>query len=392
MAAEINNYVNDTFLQYLYVLDSTYTKKAIIDTFSDFIWTERYYGYGEFEIKMPVNREVLRSVSIDDYVMIEESERLMIVETIGLTETEMTISGKSLESLVDRRILLDESIGTINDDGEPSTIGVQDGIKTMLTNNIISPSDSARKIPNFIFTPSSDAGITSLTMEAFEALGDSVYEKILGICKDKEIGFRVNAVDGGGYSFELYRGVDRTWDQDSVIPVIFSDSYENLTSSSYLQTETDYKSNVYMKWNWESEKKSTDPETGSEVTERETGSDVTDVYLNSNRSGLKRREAFTTDSTTYDIGANKNKSAAINQVTDKGKEYLSEYKTTEYFDGVTNPFRQFIYGVDYFLGDIVQLENRYGKTGKCRITEIAMARSSSGASMAPTFETMEGDD
>lgn len=397
MAGEINNYVGEDFLQYLYVLDSTYTIKLVIDTFSDLLWTERYCGYGEFEITIPMRRDILDGCLIDDYIMIRESDKLMIVETIGIHDdlengATIKISGRTLESLLSRRVILDESIGEISEEGEPSKIGVQDAVSIILTNNLILPSDQNRGIPGFAFRNSKNRNITDLTMEAFKARGDNVYDKVLSICHDRDLGFRVNAIDGGGYEFELYSGTDRTFSQDGKTPVVFSDSYENLLNSDYLLTETDYKTTVYVEWNWSSEQTVIDPETETETTETENGTDVTEVYRNLNPSGLRRRESYTTDRGTHDIGPDKIKDAAINQVTELGKEYLSDYKTTEYFDGETNPYRQFVYGIDYILGDIVELENRYGRVGKCRITEIVRSRDSSGAKMCPTFETIEGDD
>lgn len=383
--------MNPDFLQYLYVLDSNYVRKTIIDTFSDFLWTERYCGYGEFEITIPMNIDILKECSIGDYVSIKESDKIMIIDTIKISDSidngaSIIISGRTLESLLERRIILDDSIGTISKEGEPSPINVQTAIFIILSNNVISPSASYRQIPKFIFEESKDPVIEKLSMESFEAKGENVYDKILSICDANDLGFRVLAIDEGGFQFELYRGIDRTWDQSEVMAVVFSDSYENLINSNYLETKTNLKTAVYVEWTWESE-----PTDGS-YSERETGNEVTEVYLEENYSGLARRETYMRDSTVHDIGPKKNKSAAINQVTDIGKEYLSDYAVTKYFDGETDPFKQFVYGVDYFLGDIVQLENKYGKTGKCRITEIVLSRDSSGANMTPTFENVEGDD
>lgn len=394
----------EDFLQYMYVLDARYEVKAIIDTFSDILWTERYCGYGEFEITMPVNLEVLKYCSLNDYVSIKESDKLMIVESIGIkSDVEngdtITISGRTLESLLDRRIIIDASIGVINEDGSSNPIGVQTAIRTILNNNVVSPSNSKRIIPKFTFKASTNPAITALSMESFEAQGSNVYDKILDICKERDLGFRVVNVGEGGFEFQLYFGTDRTWDQTNVPAVIFSDSYENLSNSNYLETEQNFKSNVYVTWSWRySHITGYQEVNGEEIprTESVNGNEITETYRDRDLSGLSRRETYLHDSDVYDFGSGTsetpNKTAAINQEKDKGREYLADFKTTKYFDGETNPFRQFIYGVDYMLGDIVQLENKYGKTGKCRVTEIMYSRDSSGVTMVPTFENVEGDD
>ena len=47
------------------------------------------------------------------------------------------------------------------------------------------------------------------------------------------------------------------------------------------------------------------------------------------------------------------------------------------------------YGVDYFLGDIVQIENEYGIQASAQITEIIETENESGYSIIPTFSNWE---
>lgn len=403
MASEQNNYANDGFLEYLYVLDSSYHNKAIIDTFSDFLWTERYYGYGEFEITMPVNMEVVKNCRINDYISIRESNKIMVVETIGThTDTEngdtLIISGRSLESFLEHRVILDELIPAGS---------FQNAVRIMVTNAIITPSDYNRRIDGFTFKNSTDPKILSLTTTEIEERGVDLYDKIVEMCRDRGIGFRVNASQNGGFEFELYSGVDRSWDQTSNIPVVFSNSYENLLNSDYLQSEKDHISTVYVEWSWRfTLEYQVVTEVGDGEIEYSTASDtydgteVTEVYRNVNKSGIRRREGYIQEGSQFDFGTFQLEAfdyatlislidEAARKVTEKGKEYLADYVITELFEGDTNPFRQFIYGQDYALGDIVQLENRYGQTGKCRITEIVYSRDTSGPNMMPTFETIE---
>lgn len=423
MASEKNNYANDKFLEQLYILDSSYTTKFVIDTFSDFLWTERYYGYGEFEITMPVDRNVIENCRLKDYVSIRESDKIMIIETITVhTDPEngdtLTISGRSLESLLDRRIIIDEIIGTFDEDGVAQSISVQDAIQSIIVNNLVSASDSKRITPSFSFITSDDEKITSLTMESFQELGTNVYDKICDICKDKDIGFRVNAKSSGGFIFELYAGVDRSSDQSGKSIVTFSESYENLTNSDYLRTETNYKSNVYVQWSWrisieyvvpvyDEDGKPELDDKGNQVTQTSTeqfsGTEITEVYRKIERTGLERREIYTTYSNQFDFGTysydefdeetlRNDIEKATKQVTDYGEEFLADYKVTKLFEGETNPYRQFTYGIDYMLGDIVQLQNKYGQSGKCRITELMLSRDASGPMLTPTFEGIEEND
>lgn len=394
MPGEINNFMTDASQQCLYVLDQTFTTKMVIDIFSDILWTERYQGYGEFEVTLPFNTDVLDHCYINDYIAIDWSNVLMIVETIT-THTDpvqgdtMTISGRSLESILDRRILIDSVIGKIGTDGEPTDINVQTAVKAMISNNFISPTDQKRQIPKFSFKDSNDPNITGLVIGSFSERGAIIYDKLISICEDKGIGFRINAIDGGGFQFELYCGIDRSWDQDRTFPVTFSDSFENLLTSSYLKNIKDYKSAIYIGWDWHYTKYVFYQDAGETkyITVPTYGNEITESLRSVDSTGLLRREIYKEDDNgTYEVGSESNIPKYANQIRNKGTDLLSDHEIETMFEGDVEYARQFVYGKDYFLGDIVQLENKYGQTGKCRVTEVVFTLNASGQNLTPTFK------
>ena len=92
----------------------------------------------------------------------------------------------------------------------------------MLNENVISPSDSNRKISNFIFKESTDSAITKLKLEA-QYTGDNLYDVIQKICEEQGIGFKITLNDKKQFVFELYAGFDRSYDQTENPYVIFSE-------------------------------------------------------------------------------------------------------------------------------------------------------------------------
>ena len=66
------------------VLDTDRNVIAIIDVFESLIWTDRYAGYGDFEVYTTVNSEYIRTFAIDNYIRINESEHLMIIESLEI--------------------------------------------------------------------------------------------------------------------------------------------------------------------------------------------------------------------------------------------------------------------------------------------------------------------
>lgn len=224
----------------IYLMDETFQTIYTLDIFESLIWTERYNGYGDFEFYTPVNDEVLNIVNVvqnkmrarkDCYVWMKESDTVMVIEDLEIkTDTEagnhLTISGRGLESLLERRIIWTET--SLNGN-------LQNGVKKLVDEAIINPSISDRKIPKFVFLSSTDEYIKSLTLKA-QYTGDNLYETILSICNDFELGFDVILDQNDNFVFSLTYRNDYSFDQEENPYVIFSPNYENLINSDYLES------------------------------------------------------------------------------------------------------------------------------------------------------------
>ena len=77
------------------------------------------------------------------------------------------------------------------------------------------------------------------------------------------------------------------------------------------------------------------------------------------------------------------------QLAERGKEKLAECVEIKSFDGKSDANTTFKFGEDYFIGDIVQIENEYGMESRSRITEVMLSESSSGFEIYPTFTKVE---
>lgn len=221
---------------YVMVLNTNLDAIAVIDTCISFIWTNRYYQYGDFELYVPASDAILENVKQDYYLQMYGSNRLMIVEKI-LIETDaedgntITISGRSLESILDRRVIW----------GQTTLSGsLQDCVEKLLNDCIIAPSNVNRKISNFIFKKSSDPTILAMKLEA-QYTGDNLYDVIQKLCEERGIGFRITLNDTNQFVFEMYVGVDRSYDQTSVPYVVFSPRFDNVISSNYMESKSPLK-------------------------------------------------------------------------------------------------------------------------------------------------------
>lgn len=353
---------------------------GVIDSYKSFIWTDRYDEHGDFEIYVPISEALPNDIRKGCYLWNENSEHMMIVESIRIESdiedgAYFLVTGRSLESLLKRRIVWNKRVFSIDDEGnEPN---LQNGIKELFEENIINPEIEIRKIPNFIFEESTDEKITSLTFEG-EYLGDELYDVVSKLCKEKEIGFKVTLNESKQFVFKLYAGVDRSYEQTANPYVIFSPDYDNILNTNYIDSDEKLK-NVTL--------------VVGESEYNDKGEEITRVqWVEGFSSGIERREIFT-DATSFstDDGYGGILSAEQYQahLRQKGIDTLMENTSVTAFDGEVDPSRMYVYGVDYFIGDIVQIANEYGQEGRAYISEFIMSCDVNGTSMYPTFQTIQ---
>lgn len=350
------------------VLDETFTAIKILEVFESFIWTDRYSAYGDFEIYMPPNLEILKILKSDYYIWSGESEHMMIIEDRQITSdaeegNHLMIVGRSLESILQRRIVWQQTILSGN---------FQQGIKTLINENIISPVDSSRKIANFIFEESTDPNITQLIINA-QFTGDNLYDAIKKLCDSKNVGFKIRLSDDNIFIFSLYYGIDRSYNQFLNPYVIFSPNFDNLINSNYLESKKDLKTVTLVAGEGEGldrrrEEVSIDSGAGEGLSRREMYTDARDISSNDGE----------VDPETYKA-----------QLIQRGKNYLSENVIVKAFEGDVDTQHKYAYGKDFFMGDIVQIANEYGIEATSRITELVRSQTSSGVTILPTFTTIE---
>lgn len=352
------------------IMDKDFKSVAVIDDYESFIWTDRYCGYGDFELYAPISAAFFDYAKDGYYLWSDCSEHMMIIEKIDIESdaedgSRVTVTGRSLESILDRRIIWNQTTLTGN---------LQDGIKKLLTENVISPSDTKRTISNFIFTPSTDERVTKLTVEA-QYTGDNLYDTIKSLCETNELGFRVLLNDAHKFEFQLYYGTDRSYNQSKLPYVIFSPNFENLVNSNYYESSETLKNVALIGGE-------------GEGTERV----YTSIYGNGETdytSGLTRRELFvdardlSTKTSDKTLTADEYKA----QLTQRGYDKLGENISLVGFEGDIENTDMVQYGKDFFVGDIVQIQNEYSIRATTRVDEVVISDSATGKTVVPTFAT-----
>ncbi|QJU22684.1 hypothetical protein HLY09_26540 [Enterocloster bolteae] len=349
------------------VLNTNLDAISIVDVYESFIWTDRYYEYGDFELFTSMTDTILSYIRQDYYLQSRESEHVMIIEKIRINSdsengNHITVTGRSLESILDRRIVWGQKTITGN---------LQNGIRTLLNENVISPADNKRRISNFIFEASTDPAITSLKIDA-QYTGDNLYDVINKICSERSIGFKVTLNNNKQFVFKLYAGADRSYDQSVNPYVIFSPKFENIINSNYVESKSALKTVTLVGGEGEgSARKYTTVGGGSGLNRRELFTDARDISSDVGDGVVLSDAAYTA------------------QLQQRGKEKLAENTDVTSFEGQVETTVMFRYGEDFFNGDVVQIANEYGHETKARIVEIVMSEDEDGNSVYPTFKTIE---
>lgn len=376
----------------LYVLNKSYETVDIIDTYVELIWADRFRECGDFELYLPVNYCVRGTLAKGNYLHLPKSDHYMIIEDsttttqpAGKGDPSFKLIGRSLESILDRRIIwpqIDYS-GTVH--------GL---IKRILTENVIDPSMTNRKISNFTFTDSSGGRMDEYISAQYH--GENVKDVIESLCSEYNLGYRVRPQGSGGFDFTLYSGEDRSYSQETNPWVVFGPKYENIADTTLAETNSKYRNTAMMfnEYQHTYQVPHTDPDTGETTTESVTElvrSEVEVFNKLGSVSGLDRKEIFINSNISHN-DANGNyidPSLYRHLMSAEGKKELEEYTRTSAFIGSCETYRQFVLGRDFNLGDIVSIENEYGQKGRCRVIEVIYSSNKNGESILPTFENAD---
>lgn len=358
----------------VFIMDENFRSLYNLDIFESLIWTERYNGCGNFEFYTPVSQSILQVVNtiqkkmeakLDCYAWLKESQTSMVIEDLEIktdieTGNHLIVSGRGLESLLERRIIWDQTVLNGN---------LQSGVQKLINDAIISPKIADRKIPKFIFSASTNEYIKSLNLRA-QYTGDNLYDVMLKICDTYQLGFDVTLDLNNNFVFSLTRGEDHSYDQEENPYVIFSPKYENIINSDYLESAKTLKNVTLV----------AGEDFGSARRTRIVGS----------AKGLARRELYTdARDIQSEVDGDKLTDAQYNALLDqRGAENLSENVYTKVFTGEIEATKTFVYDRDFFKGDLVQIINEYGMESKVRVSEVVRVQDTNGFSMYPTFQVV----
>ncbi|NFD29670.1 hypothetical protein EXN57_14345 [Clostridium botulinum] len=367
----------------LYILSRDLELIGILDTFTSFRWIRRYFKSGEFELHCALDSNTLELLKRDNVVYKKNDVEAGYIETRQLKigedgQEHLEVKGKLLTNYLDRRISWDR----VNFDGKAEVL-----MRNLVLENAIKPTNINRKIQNL--TLGSLKGFNK-DIKYQNSFGN-VLQQLENISNTSNLGYRnLLNIKNRKILFDVYKGVDRTINNGSIAPCIFSRDFENILEQEYMDSLNNYKNTCLIAGAGEGkDRKITSIEEGIGLNRYELYVDARDV---------QDTETVTVTVTDYDEEGNvtgsheEDKEAEIPwdryepQLLQRGDEKLSECTKIQTFDSKVNTNGNNVYRKDYNLGDIVTIvDKKWGIRIDTRITEIEEIYEEKGLEVNVTF-------
>lgn len=426
----------------VYVLNKNLEPIGLIDTYKSLIWSNRYNDLGDCEIYVEATAGMLELLKKDYYLCRSDDSMVCQIKKIELDTNSQTgnyliITGKDAKGLLDQRIIW----STITCNGNVEAFG-----RELVNLTCINPKLSYRALLKENGTPLIQLGNVAGFKEAVneQVSYKNVGEKIREYCQSYGWGYRL--VYTGLYLwFQFYKGTDRSnyvifsSDYENINSTKYVEDYTNMANvalvggegqgsarsrnvSGYAEGIDRYEIFVDAK----------------DISKTITWQQLTSMYPTTDKGGqgyidhngvnyvykMNYLNVEIVDSdqlTQLKINYPDGHEISINNVpyyqvynviianlpnnspqdTDnvelwsivyevyllnRGYEKLAEYGSKKSFEGSIAPNVTFEYKKDYFLGDIVTVENEFGVSVAARITEVVEVFDNKGYSVEPKFE------
>lgn len=355
----------------VYILDSLYRRVSVVDRFESMIWTERFNQAGDFVLTLSPTRENRGLFPTGTRIAIEGSARVMTVENVQVTTDDkgakLKLTGTSLEKILEDRVaraslsdLTTNPKWIITD--EPADIarklfhdicvtGVLDPgdiIVGILEGSSIFPDDTL---------PEPDGDVT------YEIEPQTLYQAMVTLCQAYGMGFRlIKNQDTSQLYFDVYMGSDRTSRQTDLAAVIFSPALNNMVNTNELTTISTYKNVAYVL-----------SPVGHEV--------VYALDIDPEVEGFERRVLLVKADDIEDVIP----ADATAKMIQRGKDELAKHRKFSGFDGEASRNSSYVYGRDFYLGDLVETRNDNGFATYMQVTEQILISDGTGEQSYPTL-------
>ena len=343
------------------VLSSSLALVAEVDDYEQAYITRSLTGYGQFEIVVNYNSPYASAFQKDYFVVFGNNlRRVGIIEDVtravgagGKGSQKVTIIGSQAKSLLNRRLVLPATGANyyVQSDVQESAI------KSAVYDQIGAGASVKRRLPSFSIVADQSRGV-SVSVQVFnELLGDIITQ--IGEASYPYIGTDLYlSDDASSLVFDVLVGKDRTSAQSANRRICFSSEYDTIKEGSVSEKTADYRNVIYVGGQGDGASKT-----------------IVTVADTIEAEGVARKEEYL-DAATLQTSA---------QLTTAGTSRLNALKQAIFsVDAQVLIRSQYVYGVDYDLGDLVEIKE-YATLFTSQITEITESWGHADYSIAVGF-------
>lgn len=408
------------------VLSPDLTPLGLINKFTALTWTSRTTTYGGFELYCPVLTENSELLKPENLVWIGGDEAGVIETILKQTDDEgnitLQVTGRFVECYLGRRIIYGEY---------QKTAIVSTHIQNMVDQNAINPTDTRRIIPLLALDP--DQQPLGPSVSFCNSYG-VVWDTVTGLASSNGLLVRVKAeIPSKALKMTVQETVDRSVEQTDRPAVVLSTDLSDILNDSYTRDATAWCDMAIVAGAGEGADRKifeVNPDS-SGLDRRELYVDARDlqdyedwdatirtttfildsstnqvqIVTNTVRTNPETGEKVTTETTETKIDPNATAGVVEENTTlqihidddtyngileQRGKEKLLETPLVESFNANIRMYgsRAYEYGVDYFLGDRVTMQDsKLQIQVSTEISEVSQTWDESGYSVAVALGT-----
>jgi hypothetical protein len=365
-----------------YTLNRGFLKQHVIDDFLSLIWTERYYGDSEVELVVPPTDEMIEQLPVGTFLSLNESAEVMILESVNIEKDKLKATGISLLKWLDNRFI---RVSAAHEDRYWYISGGTAGwtlwaivyymccqgspyLDGSVSIGVVNPQQLV--IPGLGLKDYDKSGPNIMVGVPY----GPVYTAMREIATTYEVGMQITleSVSDTSYSlgFRSYKGLDRTSGQTENEVVRFSPIMDSFTNIKELQSIAALKTLVYAFAPQNPDGLATTPGVSALTGPQYTGFDLRALLV------------FSEDISTDMVGG----SAAnlLNILNSRAYDAITNNRFVKAIDGEIVPENQFQYGVDYNLGDVIEVQGNSGIVQTSRVTEYIRSQDENGERAYPT--------
>lgn len=388
-------------------LSPTFLAQDPVDEFISAIWTERYTKHGDCQLVLGATAKNIEMLREGTYLGLRGTKEVMQIETQSIEDKKLTVVGNTLdEAVLSERYVWAQNPEYTGATGQEANTRIADYndstrkpgefMSNLVYIFVINPTafDTAHAAASLdwdderIFELSLGDIDASGTVQRLTAPTGPLYAALEQLGEKNAVGFSLylhsaDPVTGFQLKFKTYKGLDRTSAQSTNPLVRLTPELDGISDIKEVRSIANFKNVVYVYYDGVIHKYLLDP-SAPEPEGLERRVLVTDAE--GEPPGRKegwRDPMFGGGKYTYVDPAEL--SAYLDQ---NAKDALANHNYIRSIDGKTSPISDYQFGIDYGLGDIIELEGLTGEVAKAQITEYIRSQDKNGEKSYPTISVV----